>query len=53
VLDPDLAAVGLVTLADSDGEEISDLAPIHCSKDIRASMAKIVDGLKTQEDLKR
>src|ERR1700723_3468396 len=42
---------GLLTLPIADGEEISDLAPIRCGKGIRASMAYIVDDLKTLKDL--
>jgi acetoacetate decarboxylase len=34
------------------GEEISDLAPARCGKGIRASMAYVVDDLKTLEDLR-
>jgi len=33
------------------GEELSDLAPVRCGKGIRASMAYIVDDLKTLKDL--
>ena len=42
---------GLLTLPVADGEEISDLAPVRCGKGIRASMAYIVDDLKTLKDL--
>ena len=42
---------GLLTLPVADDEEISDLAPIRCGKGIRASMAYIVDDLKTLKDL--
>jgi len=42
---------GLLTLPVVDGEEISDLAPIRCGNGIRASMAYIVDDLKTLKDL--
>jgi acetoacetate decarboxylase len=42
---------GLLTLPVVDGEEVSDLAPIRCGKGIRASMAYIVDDLKTLKDL--
>jgi hypothetical protein len=35
----------------ADGEEISDLAPVRCGKGIRASMAYVVDDLKTLKDL--
>ena len=34
------------------GEEISGLAPVRCGKGIRASMAYIVDDLKTLKDLR-
>jgi hypothetical protein len=34
------------------GEEISDLAPIRCGRGMRASMAYIVDDLKTLKDLR-
>jgi acetoacetate decarboxylase len=44
---------GLLTLPVADGEEISDLAPVRCGKGIRASMAYIVDDLKTLKDLTR
>jgi acetoacetate decarboxylase len=33
-------------------EEISDLAPVRCGKGIRASMAYVVDDLKTLKDLR-
>jgi acetoacetate decarboxylase len=35
------------------GEEISDLAPVRCGKGVRASMAYIVDDLKTVRDLRK
>jgi acetoacetate decarboxylase len=44
---------GLLTLPVADGEEVSDLAPVRCGKGIRASMAYIVDDLKTLKDLTR
>ena len=44
---------GSLTLPIADGEEISDLAPIRCGKGIRASMAYIVDDLKTLKDLRK
>jgi acetoacetate decarboxylase len=44
---------GLLTLPVCKGEEISDLAPIRCGKGIRASMAYIVDDLKTLKDLRK
>ena len=42
---------GLLTLPVVDGEELSDLAPVRCGKGLRASMAYIVDDLKTLKDL--
>jgi acetoacetate decarboxylase len=42
---------GLLTLPVVDGEEISDLAPVRCGTGIRASLAYIVDDLKTLKDL--
>ena len=33
-------------------EELSDLAPRRCGKGIRASMAYVVDDLKTLKDLR-
>ena len=42
---------GVLTLPVVDGEEISDLAPVRCGAGIRASMAYIVDDLKTLKDL--
>jgi acetoacetate decarboxylase len=42
---------GLLTLPVAAGEELSDLAPIRCGNGIRASMAYIVDDLKTLKDL--
>ncbi|HTF62855.1 MAG TPA: acetoacetate decarboxylase family protein [Edaphobacter sp.] len=44
---------GSLTLPVAKGEEISDLAPVRCGKGIRASMAYIVDDLKTLKDLTR
>jgi hypothetical protein len=44
---------GLLTLPVADGEELSDLAPVRCGKGIRASLAYIVDDLKTLKDLTR
>src|ERR1700739_2645285 len=44
---------GLLTLPVVEGEEVSDLAPVRCGKGIRASMAYIVDDLKTLKDLTR
>jgi hypothetical protein len=34
------------------GEEISDLSPVRCGKGIRASLAYVVDDLKTLKDLR-
>jgi Acetoacetate decarboxylase (ADC) len=42
---------GLLTLPVADGEEMSDLAPVRCGRGLRASMAYIVDDLKTLKDL--
>jgi len=42
---------GSLTLPVAKGEEMSDLAPVRCGKGIRASMAYIVDDLKTLKDL--
>lgn len=42
---------GSLTLPLARGEELSDLAPLRCGKGIRASMAYIVDDLKTLKDL--
>jgi acetoacetate decarboxylase len=44
---------GLLTLPVCRGEEMSDLAPVRCGKGIRASMAYIVDDLKTLKDLRK
>jgi acetoacetate decarboxylase len=43
---------GSLTLPVCRGEEISDLAPVRCGKGIRASMAYVVDDLKTLKDLR-
>ena len=43
---------GSVTLPVCKGEELSDLAPVRCGKGVRASMAYIVDDLKTLKDLR-
>src|SRR2546421_6652337 len=43
---------GSLTLPVCRGEEISDLAPLRCGKGIRASMAYVVDDLKTLKDLR-
>jgi acetoacetate decarboxylase len=42
---------GALTLPVVQGEEISDLAPVRCGKGVRASMAYIVDDLKTLKQL--
>jgi acetoacetate decarboxylase len=42
---------GTLTLPVVRGEELSDLAPIRCGKGIRASMAYIVDDLKTLKQI--
>ena len=42
---------GSLTLPVCRGEELSDLAPIRCGKGTRASMAYIVDDLKTLKNL--
>jgi acetoacetate decarboxylase len=42
---------GSLTLPVCKGEEISDLAPVRSGKGIRASMAYVVDDLKTLKDL--
>lgn len=42
---------GSFTLPVAKDEELSDLAPVRCGKGIRASMAYIVDDLKTLRDL--
>ena len=44
---------GSVTLPVCRGEEISDLAPVRCGKGIRASMAYVVDNLKTLKNLRK
>jgi hypothetical protein len=44
---------GSLTLPVCKGEEISDLAPIRCGKGIRASMADVVDDLKTLKESNR
>jgi acetoacetate decarboxylase len=35
------------------GEELSDLAPLRCGTGMRASLAYVVDDLKTLKDLRR
>src|SRR3954466_792954 len=42
---------GLLTLPACKGEELSDLAPVRHGKGIRASMAYVVDDLKTLKNL--
>jgi len=37
----------------ADGEELSDLAPVRTGKGVRASLAYIVDDLKTLKDLRK
>ncbi len=44
---------GSLTLLACRGEEISDLGPVRSGKGIRASMAYIVDDLKTLKDLRK
>jgi acetoacetate decarboxylase len=44
---------GSLTLPVCRGEEMSDLAPVRCGRGIRASMAYIVDDLKTRKDLRK
>jgi acetoacetate decarboxylase len=44
---------GSLALPVCRGEEISDLAPLRCGKGIRASMAYVVDDLRTLKDLRR
>src|SRR6201987_3677181 len=44
---------GSLTLPNCRGEELSDLAPIRFGKGIRASMAYVVDDLKTLKELSK
>jgi acetoacetate decarboxylase len=44
---------GSLTLPVCRGEELSDLAPVRCGTGVRASLAYIVDNLKTLKDLRR
>jgi acetoacetate decarboxylase len=44
---------GSLTLPVCRGEELSDLAPVRSGKGIRASMAYVVDDLKTLKDLSK
>jgi acetoacetate decarboxylase len=43
---------GSLTLPVCGGEEISDLAPQRCGMGMRASLAYVVDDLKTLKDLR-
>jgi acetoacetate decarboxylase len=43
---------GALTLPVCRGEEISDLAPLRCGMGLRASMAYVVDDLKTMKDFR-
>ena len=42
---------GSLVLPVAEGEELSDLAPLHCGVGIRASMAYIVDDLRTLKNM--
>jgi acetoacetate decarboxylase len=44
---------GSIKLPVADGEDMSDLAPIRTGKGVRASLAYIVDDLKTLKDLRK
>jgi acetoacetate decarboxylase len=44
---------GSLSLPVCRGEDLSDLAPTRCGKGVRASMAYVVDDLKTLKDLRR
>lgn len=44
---------GSLALPVCKGEEFSDLAPLRCGKGVRASMAYVVDDLKTLKDLRK
>ena len=44
---------GFLTLPVCRGEEISDLAPVRSGTGVRASMAYVVDDLKTLKDLRK
>jgi acetoacetate decarboxylase len=44
---------GALKLPAADGEELSDLAPVRTGKGVRASLAYIVDDLKTLKDLRK
>jgi acetoacetate decarboxylase len=44
---------GTLSLPVCKNEELSDLAPRRCGKGIRASMAYVVDDLKTLKDLRK
>jgi hypothetical protein len=43
---------GLLRLPVCEREELSDLAPVRCGRGVRASMAYVVDDLKTLKDLR-
>jgi acetoacetate decarboxylase len=43
---------GVLMLPVAEEEELSDLAPVRCGKGVRASLAYIVDDLKTLKDLR-
>jgi acetoacetate decarboxylase len=43
---------GTLKLPVCDREELSDLAPLRCGRGVRASMAYVVDDLKTLKDLR-
>jgi hypothetical protein len=47
------AGEGILTLPACKGEELSDLAPRRCAKGVRASLAYVVDDLKTLKDLRK
>jgi Acetoacetate decarboxylase (ADC) len=44
---------GSLTLPVCRGEELSELSPLRCGKGVRASLAYVVDDLKTLKDLRR
>ena len=44
---------GTLTLPVCKDEELSDLAPRRCGKGLRASMAYVVDDLKSLKDLRK
>jgi hypothetical protein len=47
------AGEGNLALPVCKGEELSDLAPRRCGKGVRASLAYVVDDLKTLKDLRK